>query len=92
MAVGEYADGQGFPLPNPVSMHREYPRPWFRIGWCMQTCLPAGRNFKKRRYLARDIKALRCRIRFNPESIRGVVIWKMFRAIRRRSELAEREP
>ena len=46
----------------------------------------------KRRYLARDIKAFRCRIRFNPESIRGVVIWKMFRAIRRRSELAECEP
>ena len=30
MAVGEYVGGQGFPLPNPVSMHREYPRLRFR--------------------------------------------------------------
>ena len=44
-AVGEYAGGCGFPLPNPVSMHREYPRStqWslcsmrLWIGWCMQT-------------------------------------------------------
>ncbi len=36
-AVGEYAGGYGFPLPNPVSMHREYPRSRLWIGWCMQT-------------------------------------------------------
>ncbi len=67
MAVGEYVGGQGFPLPNPVSMHREYPRSRLWIEWCMQL-------FKKQRYLARDFKALRCRIRYNPESIRGVVV------------------
>ena len=73
-AVGEYADGYGFPLPNPVSVHREYLRLRLQIGWCMQL-------FKKRRYLARDIKALRCRIRYNPESIRRVVARKISRAI-----------
>lgn len=36
-AVGEYAGGYGFPLPNPVSMHREYLRLRLQIGWCMQT-------------------------------------------------------
>ncbi len=36
-AVGEYAGGYGFLLPNPVSMHREYPRSRLWIGWCMQT-------------------------------------------------------
>ncbi len=35
--VGAYAGDYGFPLPNPVSIHREYPRSRFRIGWCMQT-------------------------------------------------------
>ena len=84
LVVGEYVDGQGFPLPNPVSMHPEYPRSRLRIEWCMQ-------KLQKRRYLARDIKALRCQIRFNSESIRGVVVWRISRAIRRRSELAERE-
>jgi len=24
MEIGEYADDYGFPLPKPVSMHREY--------------------------------------------------------------------
>ena len=36
-AVGEYAGGYGFPLPNPVSMYREYPRSRLWIEWCMQT-------------------------------------------------------
>jgi len=36
MVVGEYAGDYGFSLPNPVSMHREYLRPRFRIEWCMQ--------------------------------------------------------
>src|SRR3989338_3207107 len=72
-AVGEYAGGQGFPLPNPVSMHREYPRSRLWIEWCMQL-------FKKRRYLARDFKALRCRIRYSSESIQGAVVQMRSRA------------
>ena len=48
-------------------MHREYNRSRLVIEWCMQL-------FKKRRYLARDIKALRCRIRYSSESIRGAVV------------------
>ncbi len=36
---------------------------------------------KKRRYLARNIRALRCRIRYNPESIRRVVAETVFRVI-----------
>ena len=36
LVVGEYADGYGFPLPNPVSIHREYLRPRLEIEWCMQ--------------------------------------------------------
>ncbi len=35
--VGEYAGDYGFSLPNPVSIHREYLRLRFRVGWCMQT-------------------------------------------------------
>ncbi|TSC55625.1 MAG: hypothetical protein Greene041639_560, partial [Parcubacteria group bacterium Greene0416_39] len=34
--VGEYAGDYGFPLPNPVSIHREYLRLRFGIEWCMQ--------------------------------------------------------
>jgi len=34
--VGEYASDQGFLLPNPVSIHREYLRLRFEIEWCMQ--------------------------------------------------------
>jgi len=37
--VGEYAGGHGFQLPNPVSIHREYPRLRLRVGWCMLHCL-----------------------------------------------------
>lgn len=74
LAVGEYAGGQGFPPPKPVSMRREYSRLRLRIGRCMQ-------KLQKRRYLARDIKALRCRIRFNPESIRGAVAQTISRVI-----------
>ena len=48
MVVGEYAGDYGpegetlfphgvnFPLPNPVSIHREYLRLRFRVEWCMQ--------------------------------------------------------
>jgi len=36
LEVGEYAGDQGFQLPNPVSIHREYLRLWFRVEWCMQ--------------------------------------------------------
>src|SRR3989344_5447560 len=36
-AVGEYAGDYGFPLPNPVSIHREYPQLRFWIEWCMKT-------------------------------------------------------
>jgi len=50
LVVGEYAGDYGFPLPNPVSMHREYPRLRFRIEWCIQ-------EFQKRRYLVRSVKA-----------------------------------
>ena len=35
--VGAYAGDHGFPLPNPVSIHPEYPRSRFRIARCMQT-------------------------------------------------------
>jgi len=31
MVVGAYAGDYGFPLPNPVSIHPEYPRLRFRI-------------------------------------------------------------
>lgn len=55
-------------------MNPEYPRSRLWIEWCMQL-------FKKQRYLARDFKALRCQIRYNPESIRGVVVQMMSRAI-----------
>lgn len=37
LVVGEYVGDYGFPLPNPVSIHREYPRSRFWIEWCMQT-------------------------------------------------------
>ncbi|MDQ5912335.1 MAG: hypothetical protein QG568_550 [Patescibacteria group bacterium] len=33
--VGEYGRDQGFFLPNPVSIHPEYPRSRFRVAWCM---------------------------------------------------------
>ncbi len=29
--VGEYVEDYGFPLPKPVSIHREYLRPRFQI-------------------------------------------------------------
>lgn len=32
--VGDSAES-GFPLPKPVSMHRDYPRSRLWIGWCM---------------------------------------------------------
>ncbi|GEM_PF-2984253 len=38
-------------------------------------------KLQKRRYLARDIKALRCQIRFSPESIRGAVAQIIARVI-----------
>lgn len=34
--VGEYVGDQGFRLPNPVSIHREYLRSRFQIEWCIQ--------------------------------------------------------
>jgi len=36
LAVGEYARDQGFPPPNPVSIHWEYSRLRFWIVRCMQ--------------------------------------------------------
>jgi hypothetical protein len=35
MVVGEYGRDYGFFLPNPVSIHPEYPRSRSRIAWCM---------------------------------------------------------
>jgi hypothetical protein len=37
LVVDEYVGGYDFPLPNPVSMHPEYPRSRLWIEWCMQT-------------------------------------------------------
>jgi len=51
MELGEYARDQGFWLPNPVSIQWEYSRLRFGIE---VVC----RNFKKWRYLVRDIQAL----------------------------------
>jgi hypothetical protein len=34
--LGEYASDQGFWLPNPVSIHREYLRSRFQVEWCIQ--------------------------------------------------------
>lgn len=36
MEVGEYAEDQGFLLPNPVSIHPEYLRLRFEIARCTQ--------------------------------------------------------
>ena len=37
-------------------------------------------KLQKRRYLARNIRALRCRIRYSFERIQGAVAWMIFRA------------
>jgi len=37
MVLGEYDGDQGFRLPNPVFIRREYPRLRFRIEWRMKT-------------------------------------------------------
>ena len=65
--VGEYAGDHGFSLPNPVSIHREYPRSRFRVEWCMQTLQ------KNEDTWCEVLEYFIYQIRYSPESIRGVV-------------------
>jgi len=61
LAVGEYANDQGCSLPNPVFINWEYFRPRFKIEWFIK--------LKKWRYLVQRVRALWCRIKYNPKSI-----------------------
>ena len=62
MAVGEYADGYGFPLPNPVFIRREYLRLRLKIERCIKC-------FKNKDTWYGMLRYFRYRIRYDPEIV-----------------------
>lgn len=75
MVVGEYAGGKDCPLPNLANLRLESARLRSLRAWCRG-------GPKTKRYLVRRARALRCQIRYNPKSTRGMVVQMAWRTKR----------
>jgi len=74
LELGEYAEDQGFLLPNQVSYNPDYFRPRFKIERYMRT-------FKMKILGTKRWRIFRCQIKYSPENFQWAVLQMAFCAI-----------